>query len=386
MAEMPPLVLHVIHHLVIGGMENGLINLINRMPPSAFRHGIVCIEDYSDFRNRLERDDVEVIALHRSKIGVWKMRKALYKLFCQMQPSLVHSRNLSGLDALLPAKLAGVPHCVHGEHGRDINDPVGDKWKFQALRRLHSPLIDRYTTVSADLKNYLVNKVGISATRVTQVYNGVDTERFSPQLRQDNGKPYLPPDFCHKNSTVIGAVGRMQPVKDHLTLIRAFIRLVGMIPDGRRKLRLVIIGDGPLRQTCQNELRAAGLAEIAWLPGARNDIPELLRTMDIFVLPSIAEGISNTVLEAMACGLPVVATAVGGNSELVDEGITGTLVPPADPKAMAHALLMYYQDSARAHTHGAAGRAKIEAHFSMSAMVRGYLGVYDTVLGNLKSG
>ena len=111
-----------------------------------------------------------------------------------------------------------------------------------------------------------------------------------------------------------------------------------------------------------------------------------MRQFDVFCLSSLGEGVSNTILEAMACGLPVVATAVGGNSELVDEGITGTLVPPADPKAMAHALLMYYQDSARAHTHGAAGRAKIEAHFSMSAMVRGYLGVYDTVLGNLKSG
>jgi sugar transferase (PEP-CTERM/EpsH1 system associated) len=380
MAGSPPLVLHVIHHLVIGGMENGLVNLINRMPPSEFRHGIVCIEDHSDFRNRLERDDVEVVALHRSKIGIWKLRQALYKLFRDMRPSLVHSRNLSGLDALLPARLAGVPYCVHGEHGRDVDDPVGDKWKFQVLRQLHSPLIDRYITVSADLKHYLVNKVGISATRVAQIYNGVDTERFSPWRRQDNGKPYLPPDFCHKNSFVIGAVGRMQPVKDHLTLVRAFIRLVGMVPEGRRRLRLVIIGNGPLWQTCQDELRTAGLAEIAWLPGARNDVPELLRTMDLFVLPSLAEGLSNTVLEAMATGLPVLATRVGGNPELLEDGVTGQLVPPENPDALAQALLDYVDDPARLTRQGSAARTRVEANFSMDAMMRGYLGVYNEVL------
>jgi hypothetical protein len=106
-------------------MENGLVNLINNMPTNAYRHAIVCIEDYSEFRKRITRKDVEVFALHRSQIGVWRLRHELFKICRRLRPNIVHSRNQSGLDALLPAKLAGVPHTIHGEHGWDIDDLNG---------------------------------------------------------------------------------------------------------------------------------------------------------------------------------------------------------------------------------------------------------------------
>ena len=143
MSEDPrPLILHVIHHLYMGGMENGLVNLLNRMPDSRFRHAIACVEDYSDFRRRLRRMDVDVIALHRSRVGVWEIRRAIFNHCRRLRPAVVHTRNLSGLDALLPARLAGVPRCIHGEHGWDVNDLHGDHWKPVLLRRLHSPLIE----------------------------------------------------------------------------------------------------------------------------------------------------------------------------------------------------------------------------------------------------
>jgi hypothetical protein len=129
MLQQPPLIVHVIHHLVIGGMENGLVNLINGLPAEAFRHAIVCIEEDSDFRDRLQRPDVEVIPLHRSKIGVMQLRRKLYQTFKSRQPAIVHSRNMSGLDAILPARLAGVPVRIHGEHGWDVNDLQGNHWK-----------------------------------------------------------------------------------------------------------------------------------------------------------------------------------------------------------------------------------------------------------------
>src|SRR4051794_23981778 len=103
----PPLVLHVIHHLVTGGMENGLVNLIGGMPPDAFRHAVACVEDYSDFRERLRPCGTEVIALHRSRVGVWQVRREIYRLCRRLRPAIVHTRGLSGLDALLPARLAG---------------------------------------------------------------------------------------------------------------------------------------------------------------------------------------------------------------------------------------------------------------------------------------
>jgi sugar transferase (PEP-CTERM/EpsH1 system associated) len=241
----PPLVLHVIHHLVVGGMENGLVNLINRMPPQRFRHAVACVEDYSAFRQRLQRPDVEVIAMNRSRIGVWALRREFHRLCKRLRPALVHTRGQSGLDALLPARVAGVRRCVHGEHGWDVGDLRGQAWKPVALRRLHSPLIDRYITVSKDLERYLVDRVGVSAARITQIYNGVDTERFVPA--QGRRPVPWPADFAAADAIVIGTVGRIQAVKDQATLVHAFAALVANADaDLRRRLRLAIVGDGPL--------------------------------------------------------------------------------------------------------------------------------------------
>ena len=206
-ADTRPLVVHVIHHLIIGGMENGLVNLVNRLPADEFRHAIVSIEDHSDFAHRISRPDVEVIDLHRSKIGVWGVRRALYRLFRERQPRIMHSRNQSGLDALLPACLAGVPARVHGEHGWDVDNLDGSKRKPLWLRRLHAPMVNRYVTVSQHLQRYLVDRVGISGARVQAICNGVDTERFSPGL--PSSALGLPSRFMEPDVLRVGTVGRL---------------------------------------------------------------------------------------------------------------------------------------------------------------------------------
>lgn len=379
----PPLIVHVIHHFGVGGMENGIVNLINHMPPERYRHVIVCLNGYSEFHKRLNQP-VELVALNKRDGNDIGLYGRLFRELRRLKPAIVHTRNLAALEGQVVAAAAGISNRVHGEHGRDMFDLRGKSRKYNLLRRAIRPLVKHYIPVSKDLERWLIDTVRVNPTRATQVYNGVDSVKFTPftALRINYG----PPGFCPPEGFVIGAVGRMAEVKDYPNLVRAFLRMLELKPEISARARLVIVGEGVARTTCQALLKQSNAEHLAWLPGNRDDIADLMRQFDVFCLSSLGEGVSNTILEAMACGLPVVATAVGGNSELVDEGITGTLVPPADPKAMAHALLMYYQDSARAHTHGAAGRAKIEAHFSMSAMVRGYLGVYDTVLGNLKSG
>jgi glycosyltransferase involved in cell wall biosynthesis len=172
----------------------------------------------------------------------------------------------------------------------------------------------------------------------------------------------------------------MEEVKDQLTLVRAFLHMLDMESSARRRLRLVIIGEGLLRKEAIRLLKAADAEHLAWLPGERSDIPEVMRALDLFVLPSLREGISNTILEAMASGLPVVATRVGGNPELVNEGETGTLVPPANPIAMAEAIRSYLLHPERLVHHGQAGRKRVETHFSIERMVNGYVEVYDAVL------
>ena len=377
MSQQPPLIAHVIHHLVIGGLENGLVNLINGLPADAFRHAIICIEGDSDFRDRLQRPDVEIIPLHRSNIGVMQLRRELYRTFKTRQPAIVHSRNMSGLDAILPARLAGVPVRIHGEHGWDVNDLAGTHWKPALLRRLHAPLVSHYITVSEHLKTYLQQRVGVAAGRITPIVNGVDTEHFQPAT---SAPDLFPAGFLPPQALVIGTVGRLQPVKDQATLVRAFAALRDSSPGLHNRLRLVMVGDGPMRAQLQTLIDELQLADSTWLPGARDDVPEVLQAMDLFVLPSLAEGISNTILEAMATGLPVLASQVGGNPELVRHGQTGALFAPGDVLTLADLIRNYTNDPALLAQHADRARAVAVSEYSLQAMVNRYQQVYERLL------
>lgn len=373
--DRTPLVLHVIHHLTMGGMENGLVNLINCMPEAAYRHAIACVEDYSDFRQRITRPGVEVYALQRSRVGVWGLRRDIYRLCRRLRPAIVHSRNLSGLDALLPAHLAGVPHNVHSEHGWDVDDLDGTKTRPVLLRRMHAPLVSRYITVSRDLERYLVQRVGISAQRITQIYNGVDTARFAPVT--GDRREALPAGFCPAEGFVVGTVGRLQPVKDQATLLRAFAALLEARPALRERMRLIIVGDGPKSGELQQLARELGVASLSWFPGALNNVSQVLQAFDVFVLPSLNEGISNTILEAMASGLPVLATAIGGNVEMVRDGESGRCFPTGDAASLNALLLDYIDQPDLREQHGRTARHIAEAEFSLGAMTQRYAAVYD---------
>ena len=376
--DAPPLILHVIHHLATGGLENGLINLIDGLTGSDFRHAVACIEDYSDFRQRLHRQDVEVVALHRSRVGIWRVRMELYRLCRRLRPAIFHTRNSSGLDALLPARLAGVGRCVHGEHGWDVDNLRGDRLRPALVRRLHAPLVDRYITVSKDLERYLVRRVGVAASRITQICNGVDTERFSPS--QAKPVDLMPPQLRGEALFVVGSVGRIQPVKDQATLLRAFAGLVRADPRLRSRMRLMIVGDGPLLADLRALAGSLGIADIAWLPGAVGNVPEMLRLMDIFVLPSLNEGISNTILEAMASQLPIVATAVGGNAEIVEHERWGRLFEPGDVAGLTQLLAGYVDDPALRETHAAAARRVAVERYGLRAMIDRYHATYSSLL------
>ncbi len=372
----PPLIAHVIHRLTIGGMENGLVNLINNMPPDRYRHVIVCLTDFTAFRDRIRVPGVDVFALHKKPGADVAIYLKVRNLLRRLRPDIVHTRNLPAIDMCVPAWLAGVPFRVHGEHGRDTAEEAGDNRKYNRMRRLVSPLVHRYITVSRDIQRWLAHTVDIPSNKIRQVYNGVDAARFRPA---DGARAALPASgFGDSGDIVFGTVGRMQTVKDQVNLARAFVSLVERYPEARARARLVMVGDGALRRDCLDVLNAAGLGDAVWLPGARDDIADLMRGLDVFVLPSRTEGISNTILEAMASGLPVIATAVGGNPELVvDE--TGLLVPPVDPPRLADAMARYVADPGLIGRHGAAGRTRVEEQFSLQAMVENYLDVYDSL-------
>jgi sugar transferase (PEP-CTERM/EpsH1 system associated) len=297
----------------------------------------------------------------------------LYKLLRRLRPTILHTYNLAAVEYAATAMLAGVPVRVHAEHGRDASDPDGKNWKHNLLRRLLVPVIDCFVPVSADLQGWLGRAAGVPQAKNLLIDNGVDTSIFAPATA--GSKPAGWPDFA--GCFVIGTVGRIQDVKDHAGLVDAFAALRAQLPRERDRLRLVIVGDGPLRAKLAEKVRAMGLQDVVHLPGARRDIADLMRTFSVFAMSSIAEGTPVVLLEAMACGLPVVATRVGGIPAVVEEGTTGALVPARDPSALAAALARYALAPELVRKHGAAARRRIENKYSIGAMLASYLGLYD---------
>ena len=373
-----PLIVHIVHRFDTGGMENGMVNLFNTLPATRFRHAVICLTDYSPFRERIHALPVDFYALHKTPGHDFAWVPRLWKLLRRLQPDLVHTRNLSALEAQFIAAAAGIRRTVHGEHGRDVFDLHGLNRKYTWLRRAAQPLVSRYIAVSRDLANWLRETVRVPAGKITQIYNGVDCDVFHPYAGAKHAG--LPEGFADDDCIVFGSVGRMAEVKDYPTLTRAFIQLVRDHPETASRARLVIVGEGVSRSECVALLAEAGVAHLAWLPGERHDIAALLRALDVFVLPSLNEGISNTLLEAQASGLPVIATRVGGNVELVEDGINGMLVTPSDVGIMAQALLSYMDANARIAEQGRQARRRVAESFSISAMAEAYARVYEQVL------
>ena len=391
----PPLVLHLVYRFDTGGLENGVVNLINHIPAAAYRHAVVALTEVAPgFAQRIWRDDVPFVSLHKPPGHGVKLYPRLARLFRELRPAVVHTRNLAALECQVPAALAGVPVRIHGEHGRDVDDLDGTRVRYQWIRRAYRPFVHQYVALSRDLAGYLQTKVGVPPGRISQVYNGVDIERFHPPFAKhvkqvEHAKHVKRPPipgcpFTDPSLFIVGTVGRMQTVKAQTLLARAFIRALELQPALRERLRLVMVGEGPLRAEAQALLDAAGVGALAWLPGERADVPDVMRGLDAFVLPSLAEGISNTILECMACAVPVLATAVGGNAELVLAGETGVIVPANDVEAMAVGLLQMAADPGRSAAMGRAGRLRVEQHFSLPAMVASYQGLYDRLLAGVK--
>ncbi len=371
----PPRIVHVVHRLAVGGLENGVVNLINHLPPDRFRHAVVCMTGATDFAKRIRRADVPIVTLDKSPGHSLLFQRRLYSAFRALAPAVVHTRNLGTLEAQLAAALARVPVRIHGEHGWDTGDLDGTNLRHAAIRRLHASLVHRYVALSAHIERYLHERIGIASSRIERICNGVDCERFAPSRDVRHAFPHTP--FRDERLVLFGTVGRLEAVKDQLTLARAFVAALAREPQARERMRLAIVGEGSLRPAIERVLDDAGARDLAWIAGERSDVAQLLPAFDVFVLPSLAEGISNTILEAMACGVPVIATEVGGSVELVATGETGELVPAADAEALAGAMLRIGSSNEVRSRMGAAARARAVREFSLAEMVRRYGALYE---------
>lgn len=377
-----PLVANIIYALSTGGLENGLVNIINRSPPDRYRHVVICLTSADAFAQRITVNDVQVIQLHKRPGYDLRCYARLRRILRELRPDIIHSRNMAALESQLCSVGMHNLKRVHGEHGREINDLDGSNWKYLVFRKFMRLFVHRYIAVSKDLENWLMSSVGVGPDRVNQIYNGVDHQRFTPETV----KPLalLPEPWQDLDGIVVaGTVGRLTPVKDQQLLLRAVARLRSEQPALAHRLRLLIIGDGPLYPMLARMVEELALQDVVWLAGDRADVPSLLRAMDIFVLPSLGEGISNTVLEAMASGLPVIATAVGGNVELVEEGFNGRLIPVGDCQALSDALASLANNAGERARQGANARSRVCQHFDWNRTVDAYLRVYDELSGRV---
>jgi len=358
-----PRVVHVVNSFETGGMEKGVATLI-RHSTGLFDHVLVCLT-HSGNTARLLPAGTEIIELHKPPGNSPSFLLRLAGVLRRLRPCVVHTRNWPGLDGVIAARLAGIRQLVHGEHGLGSDDPTGLDPRRLRVRRALASWPREYTCVSRSLERWLRETVRVPRP-VTRITNGVDTIACRPGpgavARRDLG--------LGEGAFVVGVIGRLDPIKDHRTLLAAHARVRAAVP----QLELLVVGDGPERE----RLMASAPEGVRFL-GNRDDVPAILQALDVFVLPSTNEGISNTILEAMASGIAVVASRVGGNPELVEDGRTGTLFAAGDAGALADALHAYAASRDLVARHGSAGRRRAEEAFSIDAMVGAYGAVWERV-------
>ena len=372
-------VMHVVHCLGsngrTGGMEYGVIKLVNALDRARVVSGVCSTRLADPAISRLLDPAVSYRELDGRRGGndprlVWSMRR----VFREFRPHIVHTHSWGTLiEGMLAAKLARVPVVVHGEHGTRQT-----KRRQVLVQRFVWKRVDQLLSVSSRLAESLVREVGIEPERIHTIRNGVDLSRFGRVARGDARRSLGLDD----QSVVLGTVGRLVEVKDHSTLLRAF----ALVARECRRAVLLLAGEGPLGTALEAQARELDIADRVRFLGHRPDVERVLAALDVFVLSSLSEGMSNTILEAMASGVAVVATAVGGADELVVEGVTGLLVPRRDPEAMAAAMLSITTDDVVRRRMAIAGYERAQAEFALQRMVMEYENLYARLYAERTAG
>ncbi|MBC8115169.1 MAG: GT4 family glycosyltransferase PelF, partial [Candidatus Saccharimonas sp.] len=356
-AKRPLRVCHVSLTLKTGGLERILTDIARHHDSSECVPEFLAIREVGRFADEIRRTGCPVHLLQPA--GRLGLVRQMMRLFRTGHFDVVHTHNTyPHLYASLAARLAGVPIVVNTRHGQR----AGHGWKSRTQFRWASHLVDRIIAVSDDAARLCIEADGVAARKVTRIWNGIDLSDFS---------------FTGPAATPIAiSVARLSAEKDFPTLLRAVARAIREVPD----LQLKLVGDGAERPKLEGLTRELGITSCVEFLGERTDVPSLLAQAGFFVSSSLTEGISLTLLEAMAVGLPVVATAVGGNSEIVADGVTGQLVPPADPESLARAIVTMCRNETRWTALGQAGRDRVSEHFEVRRMVSEYEHLYRELL------
>ncbi|MAG57458.1 MAG: hypothetical protein CMJ83_14295 [Planctomycetes bacterium] len=353
---------HIVASFDVGGLQKGVVNLINRTDAGTFTHLVLSLGPGMAMAERLTVGEAESLGVSTGERR--SLARAIAERIRQFGADVVHTRNWPTFaDGCRARRRAKIKAHIHGYHGRDASGAVGFGWKRRIVGKILTRFTDRIVVLTRAMGNEYRNEFGTPRGGMRVIPNGVELPDVV-RRRRAVGDPYR-----------VLAVGRLDPVKDYASLLQAFASMHGRGPEDR----LVIAGDGPERDGLRLAAQRAGIVDSVEMPGLVRDPSRLYGEADVFVQSSLYEGMSNTIAEAMASGLPVIATAVGGNPDVV--GDAGILYRSGDVSALADRLAELRADPDRATGLAAAARARVESEFSYERMVGSYEELYRDVSG-----
>lgn len=362
-------VLQLITGLDIGGAERLLLSTARRLNSNKYRIIVCYLKGKGSLLEDFKRFGISVIGLGmRNRLDFTALFK-LVKLIKKERIGLVHTHLIHAhIIGRIAAKLAGVPIIISTEH--NLYNRGRKYLLLNLIDRITTRFTDRMVAISEAVKDSIVESGRIRASRVSVIYNGIDTNEFKRISIKREGFPINPAP------SVVGMVARLDSQKGHRYFLEAASQVVKDIPG----VKFLVVGDGPLKEKLRTQTTKLGLSKDVIFTGPARDIPQILDTLDLFVLPSLWEGLPSVILEAMAAGKPVVATAVGGIPEIVKDGQMSLLVPPRDPDALAQAIIKLLQNKELAQRMGQAGRRWVKDHFTIDKTVAQTEEIYDSLI------
>lgn len=363
-------VMHVLYYLSIGGLEQVVLNLIKKLNRQRYQPYVACLRETGGLKTELEQIGVKVIEFNRGDGLDLKLPFDFARVLRREKIAILHTHDLGPyLYGALAAKLARVPILVHTEHSYlTQNTKI-----LKIAERILSFGTDVIISDSLDVTRFLVKEQHINPKKIQTIYNGIDVSLFQTNTNGSSLKTMLglPPE-----ARIVGTVGRLVPVKDQRTLISAMVPIVS----ADESVHLALVGDGPLRDELTALARDLGIRSQVHFLGNRRDVHKLLPLFDVFVLPSLSEGLSLSLLEAMACHRPVITTNVGGNLEIIDRPEVGILVRPGDVAALTTEIRQMLYQPELAEKLGRQARRQVEARFSLEKMAENYEAIYESNL------
>ncbi|MBS9374375.1 glycosyltransferase [Rhodococcus sp. B50] len=359
----PLRLMYVVPDLGVGGAERHVTTLLPRLDAQRFTSCVVCIGEPGALFSDLAESSVPATALRRSKRQMVRAVAELVREMRRFRPDIVVTRGYNAETlGRAAAFLSRVPHVVVWVHHCGDPEPRGRLRRL--VDRCLDPITDAYFGVAEAQRAFMTDDLGYPPEKITVVYNGVDPSLYGTA----DDRSVLPELGTAGDAPIIGIVAALRPEKDHACFLRAARRVVDVRPDAR----FLVIGDGPCREDLETLVDRSGLRANVVFTGSRDDIPRILRALDVVVLSSYSiECFPMALLEAMASGRPAVCTAVGGVPEMLVDGVTGRLVPARDARALADGMLELLDDPELARKMGRAARERVESEFTLRRSVEG---------------